>query len=284
MGSCPRPPAPTTPLNGLPAGARDLPCPSRRPWKPPRATRAAVDAELSVRAAMDPLLVPLGFARGQGGGGEDAVIIWCAAYTDFTRRPTNADPRGQILRTPERDDRPRRRDHDVPHQTWYASRVGHAQARDLGDGEVVSPCVNRIRSKAASALIPRAWARAPSACSCPCRWAWLLPSFGVQLAVLGLYTGAAFVPTHIGMPIVPRDGKLDFLTKQVRASRNVAGGWWVTTLMGGLNYQIEQPVLEHAAMPRLTATLPLRVGWFENTATSTRASTPRPPSFRREES
>jgi len=87
VGSCPRPPAPTTPLNGLPAGARDLPCPSRRPWKPPRATRAAVDAELSVRAAMDPLLVPLGFARGQGGGGDEAVIIWCAAYTDFTRRP-----------------------------------------------------------------------------------------------------------------------------------------------------------------------------------------------------
>lgn len=45
-----------------------------------------MDAELSVRAALDPLLVPLGFAPGQGGGGDDADIIWCAAYTDFKRR------------------------------------------------------------------------------------------------------------------------------------------------------------------------------------------------------
>jgi len=64
---------------------------------------------------------------------------------------------------------------------------------------------------------------------------------------VGPLQGAAFVPTHIGMPIVHRDGKLDFLTKQVRASRNVAGGWWVTTLMGGLNYQIEHLF---SSMPR----------------------------------
>ena len=29
------------------------------------------------------------------------------------------------------------------------------------------------------------------------------------------------------------------LAKQVRTSRNVAGGWWATWLMGGLNYQVE---------------------------------------------
>ncbi len=75
-----------------------------------------------------------------------------------------------------------------------------------------------------------------------------LAFLGVQLAVFGLYMGAAFAPNHIGMPIVPRDGKLDFLTKQVRASRNVTGGWWVTTLMGGLNYQIEHHLFP--SMPR----------------------------------
>jgi hypothetical protein len=74
---------------------------------------------------------------------------------------------------------------------------------------------------------------------------WLLPFglawafIGVQLAVFGLYMGATFAPNHNGMPIVPADVKLDFLSKPVRTSRNIAGGWWATILMGGLNYQIE---------------------------------------------
>ena len=76
---------------------------------------------------------------------------------------------------------------------------------------------------------------------------------GVQLAVFGLYMGAAFAPNHVGMPILPRDGKLDFLTKQVRASRNVAGGWWVTALMGGLNYQIEHHLFPSMPRPHLVA-------------------------------
>jgi hypothetical protein len=69
---------------------------------------------------------------------------------------------------------------------------------------------------------------------------WLLPFgmawafIGVQLAVFGLYMGATFAPNHKGMPIVPADIKLDFLSKQVRTSRNITGGWWA-------------PVPEHAA-------------------------------------
>ena len=39
---------------------------------------------------------------------------------------------------------------------------------------------------------------------------------GVQLAVFGVYMGAAFAPNHKGMPIVHPDAKLDFFTKQVR--------------------------------------------------------------------
>jgi fatty acid desaturase len=71
---------------------------------------------------------------------------------------------------------------------------------------------------------------------------WLLPLglafafLGVQLAVFGVYMGSSFAPNHVGMPIVPRHAKLDFLDKQVRTSRNVAVGWWATALMGGLNY------------------------------------------------
>ena len=57
----------------------------------------------------------------------------------------------------------------------------------------------------------------------PFRMAWAF--IGVQLAVFGLYMGATFAPNHKGMPIVPANVKLDFLSKQVRTSRNITGGW-----------------------------------------------------------
>jgi fatty acid desaturase len=88
---------------------------------------------------------------------------------------------------------------------------------------------------------------------------WFLPLgmdfafVGLQLAVFGLYMGASFAPNHIGMPIVPRDVKLDFLSKQVRTSRNVSGGWWATVLMGGLNYQIEHHLFPAMPRPHLVA-------------------------------
>lgn len=62
---------------------------------------------------------------------------------------------------------------------------------------------------------------------------------GVQLAVFGVYMGASFAPNHKGMPVIAPDAKLDFFSKQVRTSRNIRGGWWVTGLMGGLNHQVE---------------------------------------------
>lgn len=62
---------------------------------------------------------------------------------------------------------------------------------------------------------------------------------GVQLAVFGVYMGAAFAPNHKGMPVIAPDAKLDFFTKQVYTSRNINGGWWATWLMGGLNHQVE---------------------------------------------
>lgn len=74
---------------------------------------------------------------------------------------------------------------------------------------------------------------------------------GVQLAVFGLYMGASFAPNHKGMPIIPADVKLDFLGKQVRTSRNIAGGWWATALMGGLNYQIEHHLFPSMPRPHL---------------------------------
>ncbi len=83
---------------------------------------------------------------------------------------------------------------------------------------------------------------------------WLLPVgmafafIGVQVGVFGLYMGATFAPNHKGMPIIPADVKLDFLSRQVLTSRNIAGRFWPTLLMGGLNYQVEHHLFP--SMPR----------------------------------
>jgi fatty acid desaturase len=76
----------------------------------------------------------------------------------------------------------------------------------------------------------------------------------VQLALFGLLLGGAFAPNHKGMPIVPRDLRVDFLRRQVLMSRNIRGGAVVDVLMGGLNYQIEHhlfPSMPRASLSRV---------------------------------
>ncbi len=85
---------------------------------------------------------------------------------------------------------------------------------------------------------------------------WLLPPvlalafIAVQFAVFGLYMGASFAPNHKGMPIIGRDQRVDFLTRQVLTSRNIRGGWFINTLMGGLNYQIEHHLFPDMPRPQ----------------------------------
>ncbi|MBN9154919.1 MAG: acyl-CoA desaturase [Microbacterium sp.] len=74
---------------------------------------------------------------------------------------------------------------------------------------------------------------------------------GVQLAVFGVYMGASFAPNHKGMPILPRDAKVDFLRRQVLTSRNIRGGRGVDVFMGGLNYQIEHHLFPNMPRPHL---------------------------------
>jgi fatty acid desaturase len=89
---------------------------------------------------------------------------------------------------------------------------------------------------------------------------WMLPLgmafafIGVQLAVFGIYMGASFAPNHKGMPLIPKDAKLDFFSKQVLTSRNVSGGWWASTLFGGLNYQVEHHLFPNMPRPHLAKT------------------------------
>ena len=96
---------------------------------------------------------------------------------------------------------------------------------------------------------------------------------GVQLAVFGVYMGASFAPNHKGMPIIAADAKLDFFSKQVRTSRNIRGGWWATSLMGGLNYQVEHHLFPSMPRPHLAKA---REIVMEQCAHASACRTPRP--------
>ncbi|MBM0239103.1 acyl-CoA desaturase [Micromonospora sp. ATA32] len=70
----------------------------------------------------------------------------------------------------------------------------------------------------------------------------------IHQGLWGLYMGCAFAPNHKGMPMPTAADNLDFLRKQVLTSRNVRGGRFVDTALGGLNYQIEHHLFPN--MPR----------------------------------
>ncbi len=70
----------------------------------------------------------------------------------------------------------------------------------------------------------------------------------VHQLLLGLYLGGAFLPNHVGMPILAPDAQMDFLHRQVCTARNIRGGRVVDFLLGGLNTQVEHHLFP--TMPR----------------------------------
>lgn len=85
----------------------------------------------------------------------------------------------------------------------------------------------------------------------------------VQLGLFGVYMGMVFAPNHKGMPLVPKDARLDFLTRQVLMSRNVRGSRLLDTVMGGLNYQIEHHLFPSMPRPHLRRVAPLVARYCE---------------------
>lgn len=73
----------------------------------------------------------------------------------------------------------------------------------------------------------------------------------VQLGLFGFYMGMSFAPNHKGMPLVPREARLDFLRRQVMTSRNIRGNRVIDVAMGGLNYQIEHHLFPSMPRPHL---------------------------------
>jgi fatty acid desaturase len=79
----------------------------------------------------------------------------------------------------------------------------------------------------------------------------------VQQAVFGLLLGGSFAPNHKGMPVVPKNAKVDFLRRQVLMSRNIRGGRLTDFMMGGLNYQIEHHLFPSMPRPNLKKVQPM---------------------------
>lgn len=80
---------------------------------------------------------------------------------------------------------------------------------------------------------------------------WAIAMWFVMMMSFGFFMGAAFAPNHKGMPLVAKDSKLDFFSRQVLTSRNIKGSWLKDNLMGGLNYQVEHHLFPSMARPFL---------------------------------
>jgi len=79
----------------------------------------------------------------------------------------------------------------------------------------------------------------------------------VEVLTFGFYMGMSFAPNHIGMPIVPKEVRIDFLRRQVLMSRNISGGRSVDVLLGGLNFQIEHHLFPSMSRPNLRKVAPM---------------------------
>ncbi|MFM5904496.1 MAG: fatty acid desaturase family protein [Micrococcales bacterium] len=82
-------------------------------------------------------------------------------------------------------------------------------------------------------------------------WLWAIALWVFMMMVFGFFMGAAFAPNHKGMPLIPKDAKVDFFERQVLTSRNIRGSWLNDNLMGGLNYQVEHHLFPSMARPYL---------------------------------
>ena len=70
-------------------------------------------------------------------------------------------------------------------------------------------------------------------------WVQALVFLAIQQALLGVYLGCSFAPSHKGMPTLTPAQAADPLLRQVLSSRNVRGGPVIGFALGGLNLQIE---------------------------------------------
>ncbi|MBM7519202.1 fatty acid desaturase family protein [Nocardioides nitrophenolicus] len=79
----------------------------------------------------------------------------------------------------------------------------------------------------------------------------------IHQAVLGVYLGSSFAPSHKGMPVPTAKEAHDPLLRQVLCSRNIRGGPLVDLALGGLNLQIEHHLFPNMPRPNLRLAQPV---------------------------
>lgn len=79
----------------------------------------------------------------------------------------------------------------------------------------------------------------------------------IHQAVLGVYLGSSFAPSHKGMPVPTAEEAADPLLRQVLCSRNIRGGPFTDLALGGLNLQIEHHLFPNMPRPNLRLAQPV---------------------------
>jgi fatty acid desaturase len=88
-------------------------------------------------------------------------------------------------------------------------------------------------------------------------WLQALAFVCVHKGLQGVYLGLSFAPGHKGMPILNKVQSADPLLRQVLTSRNIRGGRFLDTALGGLNYQIEHHLVPSMPRPNLRHARPV---------------------------
>jgi fatty acid desaturase len=88
-------------------------------------------------------------------------------------------------------------------------------------------------------------------------WVQALAFVAVHKGLQGVYLGLSFAPGHKGMPVLADDQASDPLLRQVLTSRDMSGGMFLETALGGLNYQIEHHLFPSMPRPNLRRAQPV---------------------------
>ena len=83
----------------------------------------------------------------------------------------------------------------------------------------------------------------------------------IHRGLFGTYMVSVFAPNHKAMPVLDRDSPLDFLSRQVLTSRNIAAHPITAFWYGGLNYQIEHHLFPRLPRNKLRAAQPIIRGF-----------------------
>jgi len=201
---------------------------------------------------------------GTGVGGV-SLGWWNTKHTRHHQAPNqigkDPDIDSAVLRFYDTDSPPRNRFSALMYsrQGWWFYPLLVAEALNLHIQSIVTVATRRgLKHRATEALLLTVRLGIyPAALFAFLPWGLATAFLLVQLAVTGLYLGSAFAVSHIGMPVVAKDSKIDFFRRQVLMSRNVAGGRAAGFAMGGLNYQIEHHLFPAMPTPNLRRARPI---------------------------